>query len=64
MENEDLKDKVTHPNVLRIQTVLTPCRCNAAIEIRSRTTHVQLILIGLGGYIISHLGASEQELVE
>lgn len=53
-----------HPDVLRVQAVLAPCWRYAAVEVRSRATHVQLVLIGLRRDIISHVGASKQELME
>jgi len=53
-----------YSNVLRVQAVLAPCWCYAAVEVRSRASHVQLVLVGLGGNVISHVSASKRELME
>lgn len=52
----------TYPDVLGIQAVFAPRRCDAAVEIRAGATHVQLVLVGLRGDVVPHLGAGKQEL--
>lgn len=61
---ERINKNKSYPDVLRVQAVLTPCRGDAAVEVRPRSTHVQLVLVGLGCDVISHVGASKQELRE
>ncbi len=53
---------MSYPNVLGIQTVLTPGRCYAAVQAGAWVTHIQLIFISLCGYILPCMSSSEQEL--
>ncbi len=42
--------------------MLAPGRSNAVVEVRARSSHVQLLLIGLGGNVIPGLCPLGQEL--
>lgn len=54
--------KATYPDVLWVQAVLAPRRRDAAVEVGPGASHVQLVLVGLGGDIVSHVGAGKEEL--
>lgn len=51
-----------YPYILRVQAVLAPGRRNAVVEVRARSSHVQLLLICLSGNIIPGLSPFGQEL--
>lgn len=43
--------------------MFTPCRGDATVQVGPRATHVQLVFVGLRGYVVPHVGAGKQELV-
>lgn len=51
-----------YPYILRVQTVLAPSRGDAVVEVRPRSSHVQLLLVGLSGDVIAGLCPFGQEL--
>lgn len=58
------RESAAHPDVLGIQAVLAPRRRDAAVQVGPRTAHVQLVLVGLRGDVVSHVGAGKQELMK
>lgn len=53
-----------HPYILGVQAVLAPGRGDAVVEVRARSSHVQLLLVGLCGNIIPGLSPFGQELTQ
>lgn len=56
--------RMTYTYVLRIQTVLAPGRRDAVVEVGARSSHIQLLLISLGGDIVPGLCSLGQELIK
>lgn len=51
-----------HPDIFRVQAVLAPGRGDAVVEVGARSSHVQLLLIGLSGNVVPGLSPFGQEL--
>lgn len=54
----------TYADVLRVQAVLAPGRRDAVVEVGARPSHVQLLLVRLGGDVVPGLGPLGQELIK
>lgn len=54
----------TYADVLRVQAVLAPGRRDAVVEVGAGPSHVQLLLVRLGGDVVPGLGPLGQELIK
>lgn len=54
----------TYADVLRVQAVLAPGRRDAVVEVGARPSHVQLLLVRLGGDVVPGRCPLGQELIK